>query len=158
MSNSEFTNLNIFDSYLSEIVVNYKNPVKYSEMQTVKCSEDAALILRSVWSDQADHLEVFMMICLSRSNRVLGWSRISTGGLTGCVVDPKIIFQTALKANAVGIILAHNHPSGNKQPSESDRNLTRKLKSAGKVLDIPVLDHLILTSEEYFSFADEGLL
>ena len=74
------------------------------------------------------------------------------------VLTPKSYTRLRIKVNAMGLILAHNHPSGNKQPSESDRNLTRKLKSAGKVLDIPVLDHLILTAEEYFSFADEGFL
>jgi DNA repair protein RadC len=74
------------------------------------------------------------------------------------VADPKVIFQVALKANACSMILAHNHPSGNLQPSESDIRLTRKLKDAGLMLDLPVLDHLIVSSEGFYSFADEGLL
>ena len=146
------------DSKMSEIEINYKNNKKFNEMPTVSCSEDAASVLRSVWSDRMEHREEFFQICLNRANKVLGWSQVSSGGLNSCLVDPKVIYQIALKANAVGIILSHCHPSGNKNPSESDRQLTKKLKSAGKVLDIAVLDHIILTSEDYFSFADEGLL
>ncbi len=84
--------------------------------------------------------------------------RTNAEGESFNALTPKSYTRLCIKMNAVGLILAHNHPSGNIQPSESDRNLTRKLKSAGNVLDIPVVDHLILTSEEYFSFADEGLL
>lgn len=89
---------------------------------------------------------------------MLGWSRISTGGTSGCIADPKVIFQIALKSNSSSVIVAHNHPSGNINPSNSDKELTKKLRSAGSFLDIPVLDHIILTSESYFSFADEGLI
>ena len=105
-----------------------------------------------------ERVEEFMVLCLNRANRVLGYARISSGGISGTIADPKIIFQVALKSNASSIILAHNHPSGNKQPSEADIRLTRKMKDAGVLLDLPVLDHLILTSEGYHSFADEGLL
>ena len=103
-------------------------------------------------------MEEFSVLVLNRANRVLGYARISQGGLSGTVADPKVIFQIALKSNSCSIIIAHNHPSGNTQPSEADIQLTRKLKDAGAVLDLPVLDHLILTSEGYYSFADEGLL
>ena len=146
------------DSKMSEIEINYKNNKKYKEMPMVSCSQDAASILRSEWSDRMEHIEEFVLLCLNRANKVLGYSKISTGGISGCLVDPKVVFQIALKANAIGIILSHSHPSGNVHPSESDRRLTKKLKSAGKVLDIAVLDHIILTTEDYFSFADEGLL
>jgi DNA repair protein RadC len=95
---------------------------------------------------------------LSRANRIIGHSHISTGGLSGTVVDPKKIFQNALKANAAGLILAHNHPSGQLQPSEADKNLTKKLVAAGKFLEIAILDHLILSTEGYFSFADHGMI
>ena len=104
------------------------------------------------------HVEKFMILCLNRANKVLGWSRVSTGGISGCVADPRIIFQTALKANASSVIAAHNHPSGNKQPNQSDIALTKKLKEAGEFLDIQMLDHIILTVEEYYSGADEGIL
>jgi DNA repair protein RadC len=114
--------------------------------------------LRLIWSPHLDRIEEFLVLCLNRANRILGWAKISQGGLSGTVADPKVIFQVALKSNACSIILAHNHPSGNVQPSEADIQLTRKLKDAGVLLDLPVLDHLILTSEGYYSFADEGLL
>jgi DNA repair protein RadC len=89
---------------------------------------------------------------------VLGYCQISAGGLNGTVADVRIIMQTALKSNACSIILSHNHPSGNLVPSEADKDLTKKIREAGKFLDIPALDHLIITSESYFSFADEGLM
>ncbi len=96
------------------------------------------------------------MLLLSRANKVLGFHKVSEGGLSGTVADPKIIFQTALKANSCSIILGHNHPSGNTAPSEADISLTKKLKNAGEFLDLPVLDHIIVTSESYYSFADEN--
>jgi DNA repair protein RadC len=87
----------------------------------------------------------------------LGYCQISAGGLCGTIADVRVIMQTALKACSNSIIISHNHPSGNLTPSEADKDLTRKIREAGKVLDIAVLDHLIITSESYFSFADEGL-
>jgi DNA repair protein RadC len=89
---------------------------------------------------------------------VLGIYEVSTGGMTGTVADPKLIFAAALKGAACGIILAHNHPSNNLKPSISDEQLTTKIKEGGKLLDIKLLDHLIISSEGYYSFADEGLL
>ncbi len=91
-------------------------------------------------------------------NRVIGVSTISVGSVAGTVADPKKIFQTALKANSSAIILCHSHPSGNCQPSENDKNITKKCVQAGKFLDLPVMDHIIVTRYDYFSFADEGLL
>jgi len=87
---------------------------------------------------------------------LLGVARVAVGGTTGTIADPKVIYQLALKVNAQSIIVSHNHPSGNLKPSDMDEKLTRKLKSAGTFLDICFLDHLILTSEAYYSFADEG--
>lgn len=104
------------------------------------------------------HVEEFMALYMNRANKVLGWSLISSGGLSGTVADPRVIYQIALKANASSIIVAHNHPSGNTKPSESDRRLTKKLRNAGDFLDINLLDHLILTDEKYFSFAEEGII
>jgi DNA repair protein RadC len=108
--------------------------------------------------DQLDYDEKFYIVHLSRANRIIGHSHISTGGQSGTVVDPKKIFQNALKANAAGLILAHNHPSGQLQPSEADKNLTKKLVAAGKFMEIAILDHLILSTEGYFSFADNGMI
>ena len=95
---------------------------------------------------------------MNRANKVLGIFELSTGGVSGTVADPKIIFVAALKGGASGIIVAHNHPSGNLTASQSDIDLTRKLKEAGKFLEIQLLDHVLVTTEGYFSFADEGLI
>lgn len=148
--------VNLFNSNLAEIKITYRNKQKFSEMRKISCSKDVVEVLRSVWSDQLEYREEFAVICLNRANKVLGYSFISSGGLAGTVVDAKVVFQIALKSNASSIILAHNHPSGNTQPSDSDIKLTMRLKEAGKYLDLPVLDHVILTSETYYSLADEG--
>jgi DNA repair protein RadC len=102
--------------------------------------------------------EEFYILLLNRANRIYGYYLLSQGGTSGTVVDPKLIFSIALKCNAHGIILAHNHPSGNTKPSEADIQITKKVKEGGKLLEIDVLDHIILTSDSYLSFADEGLM
>lgn len=145
-------------SNLCEIEILYKNKVKQSEMPRVKSSQDAFNYLLDIWSPQIDRLEEFIVLCLNRANKVLGWSKISSGGLSGTVADPKVIFQVALKSTSSSIIIAHNHPSGNLKPSENDIQLTKKLKSAGEFLDLTVLDHLIICSDGYYSFADESLM
>ena len=145
------------NSTLAEIEISYKPKFKASELPKVVTSGDAYECLKDVFP-QMDYREYFYILCLNRNNKVLGYSQISIGGLSGTVADPKIIMQTALKANASSIILAHNHPSGNLVPSDADKQITYKLRDAGKFLEIPVLDHVILTSEGYFSFADEGLM
>jgi DNA repair protein RadC len=147
---------NIFSA--SEISITYRHKVIPSSMPKLSRSQDTVIVLRKIWSDRLEHVEEFVVICLNRANRMLGWAKISSGGLSGTVADPKVIFQIALKSNASSIILAHNHPSGNLQPSEMDIRLTRKNKEAGLVLDLQVIDHIILTSEGYYSFADEGTL
>jgi DNA repair protein RadC len=102
--------------------------------------------------------EEFWILLLNRANRVIKKIQVSQGGVAGTVADPKIIFKLALDDLASGIILAHNHPSGNLAASQADLDLTKKLKEAGKLLDIQVLDHLIVAGQKYFSFADEGLM
>jgi DNA repair protein RadC len=104
------------------------------------------------------YVEEFFVLLLNRSNKVIGWSKVSMGGMNGTVADPKTIFQVALKANASHIVIAHNHPSGNLEPSQADISLTQKMKESGNFLDLPVLDHLILSTESYYSFADDGKL
>ena len=150
--------INLFTSNLSEIEIFYRNKVRISDMEKVCGSRDTYEVLQRIWSTKIDHVEEFMVLCLNRANRVLGWAKVSQGGLSGTVADPKVIFQVAIKSNACSIILAHNHPSGNLNPSEADIQLTRKLKEAGVMLDLPVLDHLIVSSEGFYSFADEGLI
>ncbi|MBL7847532.1 MAG: DNA repair protein RadC [Cyclobacteriaceae bacterium] len=102
--------------------------------------------------------EEFWVLLLNRANRLIRKQRISEGGVSGTVADPKVIFKGALDHLASGIIVAHNHPSGNRTASQSDIDLTRKLKEAGKFLEIQLLDHLIVCGPKYFSFADEGML
>jgi DNA repair protein RadC len=102
--------------------------------------------------------EAFWILLLNRANRVIRKINISEGGISGTVADPKKIFKMALEFNASSVILCHNHPSGNIRPSEADIKLTRKMKEAGILLDLPVLDHLIIGGNTYYSFADEGMM
>lgn len=143
---------------VAEVKLSYINTVKMAERPVVASSADAASVFFNHWSDDMELLESFNVLFLDRANRVKGFYPLSKGGMTGTVVDPRLIFAAALKALACGLILAHNHPSGQLRPSQPDIDVTRKLKAAGQVLEIPVLDHLILTTQGYFSFADEGLL
>ncbi|MFM9949453.1 MAG: RadC family protein [Saprospiraceae bacterium] len=144
---------------VAEISLCYRTRVKASQRPQIASSQDAFQVLASNWSDLIEFQEEFNLLFLNRSNRVLGMYNVSKGGVAGTVVDAKIVFAAALKANASSVILAHNHPSGNLQPSTQDLELTKKLKKCGVVLDIAVLDHLILTPHDgYFSFADESLM
>ncbi len=126
----------------------------------VHSSLDAYNFLASKWKKESlDCFESFYAIYLNRSNKILGYSFISSGGVSGCIVDVRLVLVKALQCLASGIIIAHNHPSQNLQPSHADKNLTKKIKEAAKLLDIEVLDHLILTSENgYYSFADECMM
>jgi len=119
-------------------------------------SSDAYELLKSDLLDIAH--EEFWVILLNRANRVVRKYQISQGGVAGTVADPKIIFKVALEDLASGIILAHNHPSGNLTASQADIDLTKKLVAGGKLLEIQVMDHLIIAGQKYFSFADEGLI
>lgn len=145
----------------AEVTISYKSKVRAADRPHVKSSHDAYKVLWEVWDkDSIEHVESFQILLLNRWNKVLGYSIISKGGTAGTVVDPKIIFQIALKSNASAIILAHNHPSGNTKPSDPDKKITRQLIDAGNLLDLQVLDHIILSPEkgDYISFGDEGLL
>lgn len=125
----------------------------------IQSSADAAESLRKAMrEDEIEYIESFMMLLLNRSNFTLGYCHISRGGISGTVADIRVIFQHALKANACGMIICHNHPSGNLHASEEDRRLTRNVVEAGKLMQIPVLDHIILTADRYYSFADDGKL
>jgi len=158
MKRRDLNNINLFTANLSEIDISYRNRVKYSEMPKISNSQDAEGILRNIWDHSIDHVEVFYILCLNRANKVVGWAKISHGGVEGTVADPKVIFQVAIKSNSSAIILCHNHPSGNLEPSEADIRLTKNMKEAGELLRINVIDHIILTSENYYSFADENMI
>lgn len=141
---------------VAEIQLTYRNKVRAKDRPVITCSRDAYWVLKSNWSDQMGLLEEFNILLLDRSNRVLALCPISKGGISATIVDLKIVFAAALKGRASSIILAHNHPSGNLRPSQEDIDLTHKFKEAGKVLEIQVLDHLILSPDGgYYSFGDE---
>jgi len=144
---------------VAEVQVSYKPDYKASERPKISSSKQAYDLLMQQWDlGKIEFLEQSKMILLNRQNRVLGLVDISTGGVGGTILDPKIIFSIALKANTSSIILCHNHPSGNIQPSQSDVKLTNQLKEGGKLLEILVWDHLIITNENYYSFADDGMM
>jgi DNA repair protein RadC len=144
---------------VTEVELVYHNKTKVADRQQITSSFDAYQVLSEVWDEGKIELqEQFKILLLDRKNHVLGVSHISSGGITDCMVDARLVFATAVKARATGIILAHNHPSGNMQFSDADRNLTRKFCEGAKYLDMQVLDHLVLTSEGYSSMSDIGQL
>ena len=144
---------------VAEVEVSYKSNYNITERPKINSSQDAYQILMQHWQlGKIELLEEFKVILLNTSNRVLGIVDISVGGVSGTLVDPRIIFAVALKTNSSKLILSHNHPSGNLTPSEADKRLTQKLKEGGKLLDIEVCDHIIVTNHNYFSFADECLM
>jgi DNA repair protein RadC len=144
---------------VAEIQLSYKSNVKASLRPKVTSSRDAYEILKQNWDDsKIEFVEQFKVMLMNRAKKVIGIFEVSTGGVSGTVADPKVIFVAALKGNASGIIVAHNHPSGNLTASQADIDLTKKLKSAGQFLELQLLDHIIVTTEKYFSFADEGIL
>ncbi|SDL24200.1 DNA repair protein RadC [Pedobacter sp. ok626] len=122
----------------------------------VVTSTDAFAVLQPVFAD-LNH-EEFWILILNQANYLIGKQLISKGGMAGTVADPKIIFKTALEHNAAYVILAHNHPSGSLRPSQQDINITKKMVEAGRMLDLHVLDHLIVTDKLFYSFGDEGLI
>lgn len=126
------------------------------EKKTVTSSSDIALFLQTKLKDLRK--EVFAVLFLNRGNKVNHFEIVSEGGITGTIADPRIILRKALEEDAVSIILCHNHPSGNLQPSKADEQLTSKIKNAALLFDIKVLDHIIVSEQGYFSFADEGML
>lgn len=144
---------------VAEVELVYKTKVKASERPVIKSSADCCNVLRQIWDEnKLEMQEEFKVLLLNRSNRVVGVYEASTGGICGTVADPRLILATALKSLSVSLILAHNHPSGNLKPSKADEDLTQKIKMAAGFHDIKILDHIILTAETYYSFADEGLL
>jgi DNA repair protein RadC len=126
------------------------------EVSQIKCSKDVFDLLSPVMSDLAH--EEFWILFLNRSNKVINRMKLSQGGISGTVTDVRLVMKNAVDYLASGIIVCHNHPSGNLNPSESDTRITQKIKEAGNIMDIQLLDHLIISEKEYYSFADNGLL
>jgi DNA repair protein RadC len=146
-------------SVITEVDLIYRNKQKVSERPKIKSSLEAYDILRKTWDEnKIELLEQFKIVLLDRNGSCIGLATVASGGMSSCAVDLKIAFATALKARATSIILAHNHPSGNLQQSAADEKLTTQFENAGKILDLPVLDHLIITKDGYTSLADIGLM
>ena len=147
-----------YTNNISEVKLTYKTKIRASDRIKISGAEDAFKILYDRWDKETiEHVEEFKILLLNRANMVLGIAALFKGGVVGTVIDYRVIFQYALKANAAQIILAHNHPSGNLKPSDADLSITKKIKEGARHLDITVLDHIILTVDErYYSFAEEG--
>lgn len=142
---------------LREIKATYTSKQDMRSAPQINSSSSVVELLRPDWEGM-ELQETFKVIMLNRSNRVKGVYTVSTGGISGVVVDAKLVFAVALKCLASAMILCHNHPSGNRMPSEADNKMTRKIKQGAALLDIQVLDHVILTEYDYYSYADNGLI
>lgn len=134
-----------------------KNDTDFKKVK-IRGSKDASDYARNFYHDDIEIYESFFIILLNRNNNTIGYAKISQGGVSGTVVDSKILLKYVIESLASGVIFVHNHPSGNLNPSNEDKNLTNKLKNALSIIDVNLLDHVILTKESYFSFADESLI
>ncbi len=126
------------------------------EMEIIRSSRDCFNFIKKVYADKV--AEEFHVVFLNRANKILGSECMSKGGMSGTIADGKLIFRKALEYRCSAMILSHNHPSGQLKPSEADRKLTRSLIDFGKLIDIQILDHIIVAENNYFSFADEGIM
>ena len=144
---------------VSEVELVYRSKVKPADRPQVFGAASAYDILLTAWDkNKIEMVEQFNILVLDRQNHCLSFSNIATGGISECSVDAKVVFATALKQRGSGIILAHNHPSGSLKPSSADERITELLCEGGKILQIPIRDHLIVSPRGYFSFVEEGLL
>jgi DNA repair protein RadC len=135
---------------------NRRRVAEVLDRKKITSSSDVVELMQPILGDMGH--EEFHVIYLSNNNKILRKEAISRGGITGTVADIRLILKGALDGGATSIILCHNHPSGNKQPSQADISLTKKVKQAGEIMDIKVLDHIIITLKDYYSFADQGML
>lgn len=149
---------------LAELKVSYRRRNRRHKKETsdethflIRDSKDCETYLRQIWNhDTIELREEFIVLCLNNAHEVLGWINIATGGLSATTVDPRLIFGVALSTVSASIIVAHNHPSGSVNPSPQDIGVTKRLRAAGEVLAITLVDHLIVTRDNYYSFADSG--
>ena len=134
-----------------------KNITEFEQIKITN-SKDSADFIRKFYSDDLEIFESFFLLLLNRNNNTIGYAKISQGGITGTVVDVKIVAKYVVDSLASAVVLCHNHPSGNIKPSNADKDITDKIKKVLTLMDTTVLDHIILTADSYFSFADEGLI
>ena len=143
-----------YKSTISEYSLKYtKSQIQKTKVTT---SENASNVIRQFYFDDINIYESFFILLLNRANNTTGFAKISQGGTAGTVVDIKIIAKYAVDSLSPNVIICHNHPSGNKQPSDADLNITRKIKDALLLLDIKLIDHIIITENDFYSFADNG--
>lgn len=142
---------------LPQIQIKYK--VEDNDSITVRTSNDAYKTLLELYNpDTINYTESVIVLFLNRRNATIGWYQLSSGCTHCALIDKKVLFAVALKCGASGIIVSHNHPSGNLQPSTEDKNITEAIKAASNIIDIPLLDHLIISEKGYYSFSDEGYI
>jgi len=147
------------DNTISQIELTYKPLIRKQKRIKINNSQDAFKAVLSNWNKNTLELhEEFKVLLLNRANEVLGIHTVSKGGITATVVDIRILFAVALKSASTSLILVHNHPSGNLKPSEADKRLYEKVKKASKYLDIQVLDNMIITNDNFYSFADRRMI
>ena len=145
------------NTQVAELLVSYSPHI--ISAQKISNSRETYSLITNYWNlDTIEMLEEVKVILLNKANKVLGIFDLSKGGICSSIIDVKIVLSIALKTLASGIIIVHNHPSANLTPSKADIDITQKLKSACKIIELVLLDHLIITKEDYFSFADDGLL
>lgn len=124
----------------------------------ITSSQDAYNVIRQFWHEDIEVYESMFILLLNRANKTIGWAKISQGGIAGTMCDPKLVMKYAVDSLASGVILAHNHPSGNLNPSQADKDVTNKVKNALSLIDSVLFDHLILTPDSYISMQEEGQL
>lgn len=144
-------------SFVKEYKLSVSNNNSF-EKKKISSSEDAYNFIRQFYKEDIEIYESCFLLMLDRANQTIGWAKISQGGIIGTIVDTKIVCKYAIDSLANSVILAHNHPTGNLNPSEADKTITRNIAKALKVVDSKLLEHLIITSENYYSFADNGLI
>ncbi|MFD2965797.1 JAB domain-containing protein [Sphingobacterium bambusae] len=152
---------NVNSGYVNELALTYRKSSVIVDMgcYSINSSAKVAALLRSIWnSDEMEVRESFYLLCFSSRLDLLGFQKVADGGMDAILVDMRLLFSTALLCRSASIVIAHNHPSGTMKPSEADRVLTRQVDAAGKLLNINLNDHIILTAKGYYSFRDEGLL
>lgn len=145
------------NTQVAELLISYSPNIVSA--QKISNSRESYSLITNHWNlDTIEMLEEVKVILLNKANKVLGIFDLSKGGISSSIIDVKIVLSIALKTLASGIIIVHNHPSANLTPSKADIDITQKLKSACDIMEILLLDHLIITKEDYLSFADDGLL
>lgn len=142
---------------LRETELKFKKGKKVSDIN-IKSSYDCYKMLKDIYGDDIDISEAFVAIFVDNNSNVVGWQKIAQGGITMCIVDIRLLFSAALNCLATHILISHNHPSGKLVASMEDKNITNKIKEAGELLQIKLLDHIIITENGYLSFADEGMI